>query len=269
MNQSQLRQYIKTFLDKTTGSAHVLTATFDSDFVTGNVISGTINGTAFIDVPFNSSHSQTIVDLSLSIQNVSPLRKVQVTGARQLTLTAYDTNTTITPVITVTGGAIQASDTIATTTAASSIPVFLMNEKYMKDTEQCTFNIMNVSAFGEDGYRKVDAETNLSLLAGSRVATIALSYFGIDAFEKLSRVYIEMFSERWTRFFNDVYLAIINREQIVNTSELMETKYFERADFDFRIRYFDTNEENVGTIEDINIDSTIDDVAMDQIVVEY
>lgn len=268
MNQSNLRTYLKAWLDGVVGTAHTFTINFSADFITGNVISGTLNGLAFTSVTFNSTHAETLQQLAFSIQLVNHVRTAKITGARQITVVCYVTNLSVTSAITVTGGASQAVMTQTTVTAPASVPVFRMDQAPEQYTEQCTFKFLSIVNYGIDGYRIADPDTNLSLLVGSRIATLSLSYIGEKAFEKASTIYAEMYSERAKIYFNGLNLAIVNREQIVDLTEILDTKFQERADFDFRIRYFDEREEDLGSIDSVAIDGEIDEVNIEQIIVD-
>lgn len=267
MNQSQLRTVLKSWLDGVVGVSHVSTIDFSADFITGNVIAGSINGTAFSTVQFDTNHALTLKKLAFSMQLIGHIRSARVTGARQITVTAYKTNLSLVAAITVTGGASQSVMTQTTTTAAASVPVFRANQKSEQYTDQCTFNILSEIVYGVDGYRNADPSTNLSLLVGSRIATIGLSFIGEKALEKAARVHSELYSERAKNFFAGYNLAVFGRLSIVDLTELMETDFQERADFDFRVRYFDTQEEDLGSIENANIDAVIDSFSVDQIII--
>lgn len=267
MNQSSLRTYVKAWIDGVVGVPHTFTLNFSADFVSGNVISGTLNALAFTSVSYATSHAATLQQLAFSIQLLSHVRTARITGSRQITVVGYVTNTTITALLSVTGGATQASTTQTTVTSASSVPVLIMDQKFESYTEQCTFKILTTLPYGIDGYRIPDADTNLALLVGSRIATLTVSYIGEDAIEKASRIYAELYSERAKTYFNERFLSVVNREPVKNLTALLDTEYAERADFDFRLSYFDEQEEDLGSIESITVDATISEVNVNQIIV--
>ena len=205
--------------------------------------------------------------MAFSIQLLTHVRTAKITGARQITVVAYVNNTPITAVITVIGGATQATMTQTTVTTASSIPVLRMDQKFEKYAAQCLFKILSIIPFGIDGYRAVDTSTNLSLLVGSRIATLTVSYIGPLAIEKISTVYSELYSERAKNYFNNLNLSIVGRESVKDLTGLLDTEFQERADFDFRISYFDEQEEDLGTIDSITVDAEISNVNVNQIIV--
>jgi hypothetical protein len=95
--------------------AQQTTLTFSADIITGNTINGKINGVAITPVPFNTSHNQTMTDLA-SIINALTAVDASVTAARVVTVTSHDAGIPFTATeFVVTGGATQATCTIATT----------------------------------------------------------------------------------------------------------------------------------------------------------
>lgn len=273
MNLSTIRTAIKTFIDANTGTAHVSTINFDSDFVTGNVISGDVNGVDFLDVTYATSHAATLQQLAFAIQDIPSVRKALVTGAREITVTAYDTGDTQTATIAVTGGATQPVATQTTTTAAESIQgATLANQKVTQKVAQCIFKISSVVTIGVDGYQKTNFDTNLSLLVGNRLSTLTIDYTGDRAMEKISRLYNEIFSERWRQYFLENGLVISTREQIIDLTGLLDTEFQERASFDCYLRFRETTEMDLGTIETVNIEGHIQDEAgnddIENIVIE-
>lgn len=267
MNLATIRTAIKTFIDANTGTAHVSTLDLDADFMSGNVISGDVNSVDFIDVAYATSHAATLQQLTFAIQAIPSVRKAAITGARQITITAYDTGATQTATIFITGGATQPEVTQTTTVAAESIAgATLLNQKVTQKVAQCNFRISNVMTFGVDGTQKTSAETNLSLLVGSRVATLTIDYTGDRAMEKISRLYNEIFSEKWNTYFFAQGFVLFDREQIVDLTGLLDTEFQERASFDSVFRFRDVTEMDLGTIETVNITGHIlDDAGNDDV----
>ena len=72
------------------------TLTFDADFVEDNTIDLDINGVAITQVPWNSSHAQTVTDLSTAIEaHADVFGVVSSSGPRTFVITALDTNTSL------------------------------------------------------------------------------------------------------------------------------------------------------------------------------
>jgi hypothetical protein len=82
---------------------------YDADFVTGNLINGTVNGVAWTEVPFDTDQATTLTNL---IAAVNALDGVTATaGAARTVLIEMDDGSQITVTTVVTGGASQAVGT--------------------------------------------------------------------------------------------------------------------------------------------------------------
>lgn len=102
--------------------AQVLTLTFSADLITGNTVNLKINGVSIAAVPFNTSHNQTMTDLATAIQASSLIATASVSASRVITITAQNAGQPITiSNVAVTGGASQATGTVATTTASHGV----------------------------------------------------------------------------------------------------------------------------------------------------
>lgn len=97
--------------------AMVQTITFSGNLVTGNTINGKIGGVSIAAVPFNTSNAQTLTDLATAIQASDLVATAVSNGTNQITVTAQTAGIPSTAsAFVVTGGASQATATIATTT---------------------------------------------------------------------------------------------------------------------------------------------------------
>jgi hypothetical protein len=85
---------------------------FDSDFVTGNLIDITLNGTVVTQVPFNSDQATTMSDLETQIETDVTNSAVTVVAPRTLQIVITD-NTPFLNSLTVTGGASQTDYTVS------------------------------------------------------------------------------------------------------------------------------------------------------------
>lgn len=93
----------------------VQTITFDIDFVASNSIACSVNGTALTATVFATDHATTIAALATKIEATAPCLTAVAAG-RVITVTSVNSDA-LTFVITVTLGASQAVDTVATTVA--------------------------------------------------------------------------------------------------------------------------------------------------------
>lgn len=120
------------------------TVVFDADFVTSNVIDGTINGVAITQVPFNTDHDTTIGDLVTEI-----LTNADVTSAT-LTDVAGDNRTiriitkgqACVTTFTVTLGATQA---VATITSAASAGLTYLGVSRFEQRESAGANLWRLN----------------------------------------------------------------------------------------------------------------------------
>ncbi len=100
------------------GKQQEQTITWDQDFVTSNTVDGFIDGVAMAQVPFNTSHAQTLTDVSVAIKATSAkVDTATVTGAREITVTAILDQTVLIGDFTVLAGSQQAVETIVETVA--------------------------------------------------------------------------------------------------------------------------------------------------------
>ncbi len=259
MNQSNLRKVIKAWLDTVVGDPHIFTLDFDSDFVSGNQITGSINSEDIFQVDYTTSHDNTLKLLAFSLQNSDAIQTAKITGVRQITVTAHMTNTALTANLNISGGSAQPVFTQTTTQAPSSVSVNFLNQKMEESAEHCLFNILSVKPVGIDGYQKINFETNLSLLVGNRIATVNIVYIGNYALEKSSRIYNALYTDSTTSYFQSHKMAIVRREPIKDLTNLLDTDFQQRADFDFYLRFNEETEEDRGSIEHIVIDGNVSD----------
>lgn len=106
--------------------AQVQTIVFSANIVTGNSIAATIDGVALTATPFNTSNAQTLTDLATKIQAEPGVSTAVSNGTDTITVTAQNAGVPVTIAgVLVTGGASQATATIATTTANVGVADFL------------------------------------------------------------------------------------------------------------------------------------------------
>ncbi|NIQ92385.1 MAG: hypothetical protein GWN93_26765 [Deltaproteobacteria bacterium] len=106
------------------GKAQVQTLTFDADLVTDNDFDVDVDGVAMTQVPFNSTHDQTMSDIADQLVADFPQIASATTpggGSRVITITAASTEADVAitdPVVT--GGGSQAGAVVAETVASVS-----------------------------------------------------------------------------------------------------------------------------------------------------
>lgn len=97
----------------TIDSTQSATTTFDADFITGNLIDFTINGTAVTQVPFNSTNAQTYTDIETQIETDITNSIVTVDAVLRTVKVEIEGGDVNTQSVVVTGGASQATGTTA------------------------------------------------------------------------------------------------------------------------------------------------------------
>lgn len=130
---------------------------WDADFVTGNSIVVTVDGTAVTAVPFNSTQAQTITDLVAQIE-------ADITGASAEATDVSGDNRTITITIeddddrvvteAVTGGASQASGTITYDSTQIFLGMVLLTQKESAQKVDADGNVLEAAV---DYYEQKDA----------------------------------------------------------------------------------------------------------------
>lgn len=99
-----------------TGKKQVQTLVASADFVTGNTITGTVNGTG-VSVAFDTSNQITLEALAAAIALVNKVNGVTDDNSHTLTITSDQDESVVLEDFEVTGGASQATFAVAETTA--------------------------------------------------------------------------------------------------------------------------------------------------------
>lgn len=77
------------------GKKQILTLTLDADFVTANVIDGTIDGIAITPVPFTTNHDDTMTALAVELATNAKIETAIVSAPRVITITCLNEFPTI------------------------------------------------------------------------------------------------------------------------------------------------------------------------------
>lgn len=102
--------------------AQVRTIVFSADIITGNSIACTIDGTALTATAFDTNNATTLAALATKIQATDGVSTAVSDGTHTITITAQNAGLPVSITgVTVTGGASQATATIATTTPSHGI----------------------------------------------------------------------------------------------------------------------------------------------------
>lgn len=256
MNQSQIRGILYSWLKKELGTRQVFTVTFDADFVTGNVIAGSFGGDAF-SVNFDTNQVTTLEALRRAIQDLDSIFKCQVTAARELTCTVLQPGTS--PTLTgptVTGGASQAIATILETVEPYDMQVvFAEQVSALKPLRPfATIRMGNFVKLGWDELRDFDSETCIAQMGGQRRATVEINFFGDNSFTEMSKIYNSLEKFSIISYFSQNGIGLGDKNSVQNLTTVLESKWEERAFFDFFILYADNYEDDTGIIETVEID---------------
>lgn len=261
MIQSQIKSTLYTWLKRVLGTRQIFTLTFDADFVTGNVISATFGATSFT-LNFDTSHAVTLETLRRFIQTTPEISSAQITGARQITCTVYTPGTNLTVTVpTVTGGATQAVCTRTQTQAPVDTTVVFAEQLSALKPPAYPFATIRLASFvgnGWDEYRSFDQQTGLVNMGGQRQCTVEINYFGTDSMTAMSDIFNSLSWPSMIDFFSQNGCAIGVKNSIQNLTAMLESKYEERAFFDFTLLYADNYTHDFEVIEKAEIEGEVD-----------
>lgn len=289
MRYLELESAVANFLRNNLGLPHVLNIEFDSDFVSGNTISGTVQETTIdrngnevagdvIDlesVAFTTDHATTMTLLAQSIQAVTSVLSAQKDGGDTLVVTGANNGATLTVSITVTGGASQAEASYSDAQSPETVTVLLANSmeidgdsaNFVKPAyPYATFRINSIQPLSTSGLQEFDEETNLPLHTQELESTISVNYFGSNAVYELQKVFRRLHSVTTSDYFSARGFAVRGRGNLRDLTALLETHFEPRANFDFQIGFRDQWFEDYSTIETVGITGTIVNEAEDETV---
>lgn len=97
--------------------AQIQTLVFSADFVAGNIINATVDGTPLAPVPFNTTSVQTLADLATALQATAGIGTAVSDGVHTITMTAATAGIPFTVTgVAVTGGVSQPTGVVTVTT---------------------------------------------------------------------------------------------------------------------------------------------------------
>jgi len=250
-----LKPALFTWLTRSLGEAHTFTITFDTDFVTGNVINGSFDAEAIDPVSFDTDHDTTLLALAAEIQKRSTMFKVTVTDARELTCIGSVNGNTITVVgPTVTGGATQAVATVVTTTAPILVVVIFADQNSPRpNLPYAVVRIDTIIDVGFDEVREIDSVTNIATIGGQRQATVTVDYFGPNPLVEITKAFNALEKQNVLDQLSASGIAILDKNDIQNLTDMLETIFEERASFDFFLGFADNVEDDLGIIESTEV----------------
>lgn len=259
MNETTIKTALVTWLTGALGSPKVFRIDFNADFVAGNTISASFNGTAMGAVSFSADQATTLLALAKSIQKHAAVFTAVVTGARQITCTGFNGQDITVTGPTVAGGVTQAVATVTPVSAQSSVVVILADQDAPRPAYPfATVRLMNMRQYGFDDIRDMDDE-GLATVAGQRGATVSVHYFGDNPMGAIMQAYNSL--EKQTAL-DQLYLsgiAVQSKEPIQNVSAALETHFDPHATFDFYIGISENNLDDIGVIEQVELTGEVDE----------
>lgn len=261
MNQPQIKDVVWQWLSSNVGTRHVFKITLGQQLVSGNSISGSINGEAFDSIAFAGSHNETMTKIAESIQATSEVLKCEVTSSLELTCTSLEFGSDNGEILfTVSGGASQPSAVIATLTAPVAVTCYFANQKMPINVPRpfATIRIGQLQPVSSQHLQEINDTTNLALLSDHVQATVSINYFGENALGELAKAFHSLALPQSIDLFSAGGVAVGQRFQIQDLSQFLDTEIEERAAFDFYIRFKTLSEADLGLIETVEITGVID-----------
>lgn len=133
-------------------------------------------------------------------------------------------------------------------------------------TTYVTLRPMTNTSVGED-YVGAPDDTGEAEIVGNREMMIYMQAFGAGALDALQTLRDSLRMESVQDAFIDAGIGFIDAERVENLSQLIATTMNERAALDVRFRANSSVIDNVGVIENVEIEATLTD-PISQVVVE-
>lgn len=127
------------------------------------------------------------------------------------------------------------------------------------------FKIGTIVQKGYDSQLGLNSDYQM-VYGGLRIATITISYFGYSpensvnlnyAMQNASLIRSSLEKNNIQQTFNDAGYAYLHKENIHNSTYLLESKYQPRADFDFYLGFFEEQTDDEGYINSAKFEGDI------------
>lgn len=260
MDESAIKSTLYDWLKRELGVRQTFTITFNADLISGNIINGTFDGEAIDAVTFTGTHAATMTLLAAAIQSLDIIFKATVTAARVITCIAFEPGQTITAVgPTVTSGASQAVATVVQTVEPQDVTVIFSDQNAPRpvDYPYAVIRLDSIIQLGYDEVREIDVDTNLATIGGQRRATVNIDYFGPRPMENIMKAFNSLEKRSLNDIFYDAGIAYTEKNDVKNLTAMLETKYEERASFDFYIGFAENFEDDLGVIESVEFTGSV------------
>ena len=267
MDEALIKSTLYDWLKRELGVRQQFTITFDIDFVTGNTCNATFTDDeesvpvveTMPAVDFAGTQADTMQALAAAIQSLDHIFKASVTAARQITCISQIPGVPIAvSTFQTTGGLTQPAITIVETVEAEEVTVIFSDQNSPRppDYPYAVIRLNNAGQIGYDEMRALD-QNGIATIGGQRRATVYIDYFGPQPFENLMKASNSLEKETNVDFFYAAGIAYLTKNDVQNLTAMLETKYEERASFDFYIGYAENFEDDVGLIESAELTGSI------------
>lgn len=115
------------------------------------------------------------------------------------------------------------------------------------------------------GFKKIGATDNIThkadgvfSIAGTREFTLSLNCYGDKALERANFVASSIEKPTVIEKFNAAGLTVVSVEQVQDLTKLMDNTYETRSQIDVKFRIAQVVEDNIGIIETVEIENTLD-----------
>lgn len=286
IDYESIRSRVFTWLNSVLGTRTTFTMTFDQDFFEDDAINGSFNLEDIDELIITAGMTQAdaMEILRRRIQRLDCIYKAVVTDSRTITLTGNPIGTDIEPAVSVLNPDPLAHPITACVFSAFNqgyrTTVIFADQGYAKNAPRpaghyATIKIGSIVSIGQDEQREIDEVTGFGIMGGQRRATVTVDFFGGDfqipggepsALQGLSNAYDSLYKPSTIAIFQEDGLAILDKGPMQNLTGMLETKFEERASFDFFIGFAANVEDEVGFIETVELTGTIESEIEDIVV---
>ena len=95
---------------------------------------------------------------------------------------------------------------------------------------------------------------------------MSINYFGALPFENLMKAYNSLEKPTLIEDFNAAGIAFWEKTEVQNLTDILETRFEERAAFDFMIGFADNIEDDPGVIEKVDLTATVTADGKDRLI---
>lgn len=286
INETTLRQAIHDWLLYNSGTRTVFTLTFTGEpFEVDDLITGTQFGSEHITpllvtAPF--TQTGILAEIARRITALDTvLKAVPTSTPAQIAVTVKQVGIDLAPLVLITNHGLDSGVHVVQSTVVqgTSLAQRIIRADQVDSTTgrnaprpdslpYIVFRVGSIRNVGQDESRGVDGDnSDLMTTIGQRVATVTIDYFGPKPMEGLSRCFDSLAKRSALDIFESAGLAVLQKEAMQNLTGMLETKFEERARFEFYVGLLATEEDDQGVIETFELTGTINDENGDPAVV--